>query len=735
MIGVFIRMNRKFKIIHYFNLRKILSLPVNLWLKVFIIFLYIAVSTGIKAEERTITVGVYENAPKVFTSASGKPSGIFIDIIEYIAKTEGWNLHYVSGTWAEGLLRLEKGEIDLMPDIAYSADREKIFAFPNETVLSSWSQVYARKGSGIRSLMNLNGKKIAVLEGSIQQEAFIQLSTGFDLKFILIPVQDYKKAFEMAAKNEADAAISNNFYGLMHTKEFGLEDTAVIFGPARLMFASPKNAHGYLLDAIDRHLIELKKDSQSVYYRSLKRWTSEDVQFKLPAWMQIIALAAGVALLMSLMGSFILKHQVNTRTFELKKINMEIKQRISERTAELQKTNEKLSSEIKERMIIEKILIQSEAKYRDLVENANSMILRWTKTGSITFINKYAQSFFGYSEEEIIGKNITGTIVPEIESTGRSISSLVNNIFAKPEAYELSENENIKKNGSRVWVSWTNRPITNEQGEVVEILSVGNDITGRKLAEDLLKLTLEELREAKEKAESADRLKSIFLATMSHELRTPLNSIIGFTGILLQGLAGELNDEQKKQLGMVQKSASHLLALINDVLDLSKIEAGQLTIQLKPFDLINAINKTISIITPLALKKGLSIKTEFDKEPCIFTGDDRRIEQILINLLNNSIKFTEKGGITVICRTDSDNIIMAVKDTGIGISADDKKMLFKPFHQLDSSTIKKYEGTGLGLSIVKKLAEMMNGEISVESEIGKGSTFSVKFMNNTGESK
>ncbi len=716
------------------NLKKILTFPKNLQLKVVIIYLCITllVIANIKVDSQTVIVGIYENAPKVFTSESGKSSGIFIDIIEYIAKIEGWNLRYVSGTWAEGLSRLEKGEIDLMPDVAYTTDREKIFTFSNESVLSSWSQVYARKGSGIHSLMNLDGKKITILQGSIQQEAFIQLSKGFDLKITLIPVPDYKKAFEMVAKNEADAAISNNFYGLMHTKEFGLEDTAVIFSPTKLMFAAPKNTTGNLLDTIDKHLIDLKKDPQSVYYKSLKRWASEEVQFKLPLWIQILALIVSVALLMSLLGSIVLKHQVNARTHELKQINSEMEQRIIERTAALQKANKKLSSEIKERKNIEKVLIQSEAKYRDLVENANSMILRWTRDGNITFINKYAQQFFGYSEEEIIGKNVIGTIIPKIDPSGHDTSSLVNNIFANPEVYALNENENIRKNGDKVWISWTNRPITDVKGEVTEILSVGNDFTDRKNAEDLLKHTLEELTVAKEKAESADRLKSVFLATMSHELRTPLNSIIGFTGIMLQGLAGELNNEQKKQLDMVQKSSSHLLSLINDVLDLSKIEAGQFVIQSKPFDIIASIKKVKNIIIPLALKKGLSVSTDFNIEFCEFTGDERRIEQILINLLNNSIKFTEKGEINIICKKDSSNIIIAVKDTGIGIKTEDKIMLFKPFHQLDSSTIKKYEGTGLGLSITKRLVEMMKGEIFVESEIGKGSTFTVIFKN-TGE--
>jgi ABC-type amino acid transport substrate-binding protein len=173
-------------------------------------------------KERIVRVGVYENAPKVFISDSGKPAGIFIDIIEQIAKSEGWTLRYVPGTWGEGLDRLSSGKIDLMPDVAYSLEREKVFSFHKEPVLSDWFQVYANKDKQIRSVVDLDGKKIVVLERSVQQEAFRQLSGSFGLKITLIPLPDYKQAFEMVARGEADAAITNRFYGLIYAHKMGL---------------------------------------------------------------------------------------------------------------------------------------------------------------------------------------------------------------------------------------------------------------------------------------------------------------------------------------------------------------------------------------------------------------------------------------------------------------------------------------------------------------------------------
>ena len=323
-------------------------------------------------------MGVYENAPKVFTTESGKPAGIFIDIIEHIAKEEGWQLQYMPGTWGEGLDRLEMGGIDLMPDVAYTSDRAKIFDFHKVPVLSSWFQVYARKGSGIKSISDLAGKRVAVLERSVQHDAFLRLAAGSGINTTLISLPDYTTIFERVATGEVEAAITNSFYGLMHAKKFGLEDTAVIFNPSNLFFAAPKDTDERLLDMIDTCLINLKKDTQSIYYRSLKRWTSEEVRFQLPDWVKALGLIAGVALLMSLVGSVVLKRQVNARTRELDKTN--------------------------------RVLRANEQKYRELVMLANSIILRWSHDGRITFLNEFGQSFFGYSETEILGQQVIGTL-------------------------------------------------------------------------------------------------------------------------------------------------------------------------------------------------------------------------------------------------------------------------------------------------------------------------------------
>jgi signal transduction histidine kinase/sensor domain CHASE-containing protein len=234
-----------------------------------------------------------------------------------------------------------------------------------------------------------------------------------------------------------------------------------------------------------------------------------------------------------------------------------------------------------------------------------------------------------------------------------------------------------------------------------------------------------ELEVAKEAAESADRLKSAFLATMSHELRTPLNSIIGFTGILLQELPGPLVPEQKKQLGMVQKSAHHLLELINDVLDISKIEAGEVRLSLQSFDISASVDKVAQAMRPLAEKKGLRLCVDMDPGIGSLLGDRRRVEQVLMNLVGNAVKFTETGEVGVRGRSVVQDVRIDVSDTGIGIHTEDLPLLFQPFKQIETGLTRTHEGTGLGLAICKRLLDLMGGTIEVTSVPGRGSTFTV----------
>jgi PAS domain S-box-containing protein len=280
--------------------------------------------------------------------------------------------------------------------------------------------------------------------------------------------------------------------------------------------------------------------------------------------------------------------------------------------------------------------------------------------------------------------------------------------------------------------------------EIDLLVEVGQDIAfalhniemeeERKRAEEALRKIHEELEErvtertrelaqANIQLKEMDRLKSEFLATMSHELRTPLNSIIGFVGIILHGIVGEINEEQKKQLSMVYSSARHLLSLINDILDLSRIESGKMETSLTRFKIEEVVSEVTQTLSPVISQKGLRLVTEMPDETPEIYSDRKKVLQILLNLVNNAVKFTNEGEIKIDCTVDNHNLEVSVSDTGIGIKRENMSYLFEAFRQVDGSSQRRYEGAGLGLYLCRKLVTLLGGKIWAESEYEKGSRF------------
>ena len=367
-----------------------------------------------------------------------------------------------------------------------------------------------------------------------------------------------------------------------------------------------------------------------------------------------------------------------------------------------------------------------------VLKNINENVSITDVNDKIIFVNQSLLRTYGYNEEELLGQQIN--ILRSPNNPPDVTDEILPSTLAGGWSGELM---NMRKDGSEFPISLMTTIIYDKMNQPVSLVGVSRDITEHKREEDelllyrdhledLVKQRTAELEREKEHAQSADRLKSAFLATMSHELRTPLNSIIGFTGILMQERPGPLNVEQKKQLGMAQQSARHLLTLINDILDISKIEAGQLKTNLEPFNLPEVIYKVMETNKPFADKKGLQMNVSIAADVNEILSDKLRIQQILLNLVNNAVKFTEVGSVSVDCFRKDNIVIVKVIDSGMGIEKDQMNILFKPFMQIDTGLTRKYEGTGLGLSICKKLLDLLNGSVEIESEIGKGSTFIVK---------
>jgi PAS domain S-box-containing protein len=401
------------------------------------------------------------------------------------------------------------------------------------------------------------------------------------------------------------------------------------------------------------------------------------------------------------------------------------------------RTVEELEAARSDKVRAEEALKESESRFWTLFENSpDGIFLTDPETLEILDCNAKACAMNGYPREELVGQSINVLHPVEVrtrmegpDARARFVEQL------KREGPVTIESTHRRKDGT-LFPMETSMCLLTVGGRPI-VMGIDRDITQRRKAEEelaryqqglegLVATRTAELAVAKERAEAADQLKSAFLATMSHELRTPLNSIIGFTGVLLKGLVGPLNDEQAKQLGMVKSSAHHLLALINDVLDLSKIESGQLQVAHAPFDARASVEQAVLVLAPLARKKGLALSAEVSPDVGTIVSDRRRVEQVLLNLLSNAVKFTDSGCVSVRCGLQGPWLVTSVRDTGIGIRHDELEKLFFPFRQLESGLTRRFEGTGLGLSICRRLLELLGGDIHVDSTPGAGSTFTFR---------
>lgn len=687
------------------------------------------------ADHKTIRVGFDAYYPPYsFLNENGDFEGLAVDVIQLLAHRIGVTIE-VSPTalWKDLVDAARRHEVDVVATMGRQPDREQWFLFTRPYIFKSLVIMTRKETTGIHRPEDLAGKQVAVVKGYQYVQPFLKQYPTIQPCY----VDTMLDGLNAVSVGQADAAIT--YVGAGHYLKTrhqlaNLKFAAVIERDRFTESMAVRKDWPELAAILDKALASISAEEMAELNR---RWSGPEPIIGIDRRTVFLYLASGLGIVLLVAMAAMAWGRA-------------LKRAVHRRTAELRQ-------ELVAREKAEAALRVNEERMRLFFDRQiTGMAITSPEKGWLQ-VNDALCQMLGYTREELI--RLTWAELTHPDDHALDATQFNRLLAGEIEAYAFDKRF-LRKDGSVVHTSLSIGCVRRSDGAVDYVLATLVDITDRKQTEEVVRQLhaellqhaaelegrvadrtrelqdtqaallnmvedLNEMEIAKERAEAADQVKSMFLATMSHELRTPLNSILGFTGILLQELPGPLNPEQIKQLKMVQGSARHLLSLINDVLDISKIEAGELTVSPDRFDLRATIERAIATIRPLAETKRLALRLEVSPAIGELVSDVRRVEQILLNLLNNAVKFTETGTVSLTADVVGARIWLQITDTGIGIKPEDLDTLFQPFQQVENGMARRHEGTGLGLVICRRLAGLLGGEIQVASEPGCGSTFTV----------
>ena len=380
----------------------------------------------------------------------------------------------------------------------------------------------------------------------------------------------------------------------------------------------------------------------------------------------------------------------------------------------------KVTRDLTARRQWEEALRESEERFRVLVRSVKDYgIFMLDPDGRVVSWNEGARRIKGYEAEEILGKHFSTFYPPDVAASGHPTRELA---MARRDGRYEEEGWRIRKDGSRFWASVVITPLFGEHGDLMGYAKVTRDLTERRLAQQ------REVDDARRLAEveASNRAKTGFLAAMSHELRTPLNAIAGYAQLMQEGVGGDVSDQHRDYLTRIRNSQQHLLGIVNDLLNYSRMEAGGVVYERELVFAHEVVEGVLAMVTPQIERKQLRLRRGACPPDVAAIADRLKVEQVVLNLLSNAVKFTPEGGtITVLCGREDQTVTISVRDTGPGIPEDKLEVIFDPFVQLGRTLTSKHEGAGLGLAISRDLARAMDGDVRVRSIEGEGATFTL----------
>lgn len=651
-----------------------------------LVLLAIGLTTSAAAvgDQKPLTVGVYDNAPKLFVTQSGEASGFFPDILAALSARIGRDIVYRRCVWDECLSLLERGELDVMPDVAFSEARAERFRFGETPALYSWSYLYIPPGLVLGGLADLDGRRVAVLNGSIQATKLDEYAqeNGWTIDYVL--TGSHKESFAAVLSGAADIAIVNHLFGESREAGSGLLRAQFVFSTSALYFAFSPSVPKSVVASFDAGLVQLQTDPSSSYFDAYEEWFSPADVIRIPDWLIAAALFLAVIGTVAVLSALVLRRRVEEATGALRTS--------SDRLAEAQR----------------------------LARIGN---FSWTLGQPTVTWSDGMRTLLGYEERYEPSLQEIADTVHHPDDHDRVMGWIQKGIddgmdALGPEVYRL-----IRKNGEVIWVE-ANLKLERGASKDIVVFGTCQDITARvELERDLL--------QAKAKAEQAAKAKSVFLASLSHEFRTPLNAIIGFTEILKMSGGDRLSKKQQDQLTDIHTAAHQLYGLVTDVLELTHAEQMEFRIAAETMSLQAVLSEALAQVRFLGMRHDVEIvdKTA-QRENVQCFADPARVRQVLVNILSNAIKYNHRGGRVTIDfgETGPTKVRLRFADTGPGIPEDQQATIFNIFSRVKGQALIAGEGTGVGLTIAKSLVERMGGEIGVESVVGEGSTFWCDFV-------